>query len=153
MKEFIEKLISRLEEYKESHLVEHDSEQCLHCQEKGVCGELDDCSLCIWDKATEMANQLADEYNNGWIACSERLPEDIVKDCLVTLENGAVFQASYSRIGQEFRMICWHGIERFSEENKVVAWQPLPQPYQPKKEPSTTKSWRQQAMSRFERVE
>lgn len=47
---------------------------------------------------------------NTWVPCSERLPEDIVKDCLVTLENGAVFQASYSSIGQEFRMICWHGI-------------------------------------------
>lgn len=75
------------------------------------------------------------EAVNRWIPCSEKLPDDI-KDCLVTLENGAVFQASYSSIGQEFRVICWHGIERFSADNKVVAWQPLPQPY------NSTENWK-----------
>ena len=64
MKEFIEKLIERLEEYKYSHLIERDSEMLEHCKEKEMDCEGSDCFLCVWDKATEIVNQLAEEYNN-----------------------------------------------------------------------------------------
>ena len=75
MNEFIEKLIGRLEEYKDSHLIEHDSEECLHCQENedDWCN-CRDCSICVWDKAVEIVNQLAEEYNNDvceWRLCDE----------------------------------------------------------------------------------
>lgn len=67
MKEFIEKLIYRLEEYKDSHLIEHNSERLKHCKEVGhrACDGAD-CFLCVWDKATEIVNQLAEEYNNDF---------------------------------------------------------------------------------------
>ena len=64
MKEFIEKLIGRLEEYKYSHLIEHDSERIEHCKEKERYCQGNDCSLCVWDKATEIVNQLAEEYKH-----------------------------------------------------------------------------------------
>ena len=64
MKEFIEKLIERLEEYKYSHLLEHNSEECLHCQENE-----DDwncfnrnCLVCVCDRTISIVNQLAEEY-------------------------------------------------------------------------------------------
>ena len=71
---------------------------------------------------------------NRWIPCSKELPKDITQDCLVTLKNGAVLQASYSYFGEEFRMICMHGIERFSDDNPVIAWQPTPEGYEESKE-------------------
>ena len=71
MKEFIDELISMLEEYEYSNLIEHDSEQCLHCQgnDDDGCG-FRDCFTCVWDKAIEIVNKLADEYkgkpNDEW---------------------------------------------------------------------------------------
>ena len=57
MKEFIEKLIGRLEEYR--NFEDHDNldRQCI-------------------DGAIEIVKQLAEEHNGGWIPCSERLPEE-----------------------------------------------------------------------------
>lgn len=66
MKEFVEKLIERLEKYKYSHLIERDSEMLEHCKEKEMDCEGSDCFLCVWDKATEIVNQLAEEYNNDF---------------------------------------------------------------------------------------
>lgn len=64
MNEFIEKLIKRLEEYKYSHLLEHNSEECLHCQENE-----DDwncfnrnCLVCVCDRTISIVNELAEEY-------------------------------------------------------------------------------------------
>lgn len=64
MKEFIKKLIKRLEEYKYSHLLEHNSEECLHCQENE-----DDwncfnrnCLVCVCDRTISIVNQLVEEY-------------------------------------------------------------------------------------------
>ena len=132
MKEFIDKLIKELADSKEH---EHN----VGVNEFMENGRTLDAEFfrgkeLAYKDAISIVNQLAEEYYanspqksaDGWIPCSERLPEEIIKDCLVTLENGAVFQASYSQIGEEFRMICWHGIERFSEENRVIAWMPLP---------------------------
>lgn len=70
MKEFIEKLINGLEEYKYSHLLEHNSEECLHCQENE-----DDwncfnrnCLVCVCDSTISIVNALAGEYkgNDYW---------------------------------------------------------------------------------------
>ena len=63
MKEFIEKLIERLEEYKDSHLIEHDSEECLHCKENedDWC-DCRNCNICVRDKARAIVKELAEEY-------------------------------------------------------------------------------------------
>ena len=59
MKEFIDKLIGRLEELKTEALDKWDG----------------GASHRAYSKAIDIANELAEEYNNGWIPCSERLPE------------------------------------------------------------------------------
>ena len=63
MKEFIEKLIERLEGYKDSHLIKHDSEECLHCKENedDWC-DCRNCNICVWDKARAIVKELAEEY-------------------------------------------------------------------------------------------
>ena len=61
------------------------------------------------------------EYNNGWIPCSERLPE---KDmwCLATFESGNVDKIQYLVTNNW----GWNGMRG---DNKVIAWMPLPAPY------------------------
>ncbi len=92
-------------------------------------------------KAIEIVNQLAEEHNNGWIAITERLPEDetIV---LVQLDNEyylsqedetplRVMKYEKSVAGFSWKEI---GFNEWHMDNIVIAWQPLPAPYQPKGE-------------------
>ena len=69
MKEFVEKLIGRLEEYKYSHLVERDLERFEHCKENEKHCEGNDCFWCVWDKAKQIVNELAEEYEKKKILC------------------------------------------------------------------------------------
>ena len=83
------------------------------------------------DKAIEIVKQEAEKYNNGWIPCSERLPEPI-RPVLVTLRNW-MNDKYFVRVGR-FHTDHWKTDEGIVENSVVLAWQPLPQPYQPKGE-------------------
>ena len=112
MNEFIEKLIGRSEE--KAH------QTWLVLAERNG-----------YERAIEIVNELADEYNNGWIPCSERLPENI-STVLVQVEE---FESP--TIGWYGNIAGWRLLEKdFDELNDftVIAWKPLPQPYQPKGE-------------------
>lgn len=74
MQEVFEKIIEELEEYRDENLVEHDSEMTNHCKQD--CNDVSDCTLCVLDKAIEIVNRAAAEYNNGWIPVVEELPKD-----------------------------------------------------------------------------
>ena len=127
MNEFIEKLIGRLEE--------KANQTWLVLAERNG-----------YERAIEIVNQLAEEYNNGWIPCSERLPEEhITKDghvdpseeVLVYIyygENCVSNGCGVSRYWEhtKFHKNPWIDLE-CGKEN-VVAWQPLPPEYQPKGE-------------------
>ena len=79
--------------------------------------------------------------NNGWIPCSERLPED--KQCVlvqVTKERQLdiemetpIFVMMYEKDADGF---CWKeiGFDDWLGKEVVLAWMPLPAPYQPKGE-------------------
>ena len=60
MKEFIEKLIGRLEEEKAKGI--YDIDNVITVKD-------------AYGKAIKIVNQLAEEHNNGWILCEERLPD------------------------------------------------------------------------------
>lgn len=88
-------------------------------------------------KMNEIVNQAAEEYGNEWIPVSKKLPphsdELVLVQCSgkpksnIHLEN-ALCLASYEEEGWILEMFPeW-------EEADVVAWQPLPAPYQPKGE-------------------
>ena len=72
-----------------------------------------------------------DARNNGWIPCSERLPEPI-RPVLVTLRNW-MNDKYFVRVGR-FHTDHWKTDEGIVENSIVIAWQPLPQPYQQKRE-------------------
>ena len=67
------------------------------------------------------------ENHNDWISCSERLPK-----------YGEVVMCSCTNSGITISCITHKGVKpsksvRFGQHS-VIAWQPLPQPYQPKGE-------------------
>lgn len=96
-------------------------------------------------RAEDIARILNDmptiEPKSHWISCKERLPENYV-DVLVWFE--------YYRYGSYNRLYRTHGIGTYSENYdswtinhesgwhklRVIAWQPLPEPYQPKEDES-----------------
>ena len=74
----------------------------------------------------EMIEQLQedlkqDEKENGWIPVSERLPED---GTYITTLDGEL-------VGQEEPFTGMCGIEngKWDDEDCVIAWMPLPEPY------------------------
>lgn len=111
-----------------------------------------------YDEVVEMVRQVDAEYNNGWIPCSERLPENE--------KHKGVFCPRYWLMTKYGQTVGWYNPDRESwfvlvwfmtgrhlkEEidlergdvpklvraplntGIVIAWQPLPEPYQPKGE-------------------
>ena len=85
------------------------------------------------DDLIEIVKHEAEQYNNGWIPCSERLPED-KQTCLVTAR--IYFTPDHV---DEIDNYIGVGIDTYSKQfgwlgTETIAWQPLPAPYQPKGE-------------------
>ena len=83
----------------------------------------------ITNEAIEIVKQEAEQYNNGWIPCSEKLP-DVRQDVLVTVKyTGFMGMHGYwIKTGHMEAENDWWGDCAGGE---VIAWQPLPQPYHP----------------------
>ena len=134
MKEFVEKLIGRLEEEKKQ----------AQCE-----GSL---SFAMGFKvAISIVNELAEEYNNGWIPCSERLPE-MNQKVLASYEDR--YLSAANGVCEGMYVYTWGkwDISDYAVEDdyKVIAWQPLPQPYQPKQQEP---EWKDSMMKHFTKVE
>ena len=79
-----------------------------------------------FDEAIEIVKQEAEQYNNGWIPCSLRLPENI---STVILQVKEIEKPTFGWYGN---ITGWKLTEEDFLKLKdftVVAWQPLPQPY------------------------
>ena len=76
----------------------------------------------------EIVKQEAGQYNNGWIPCSEKLP-DVRQDVLVTVKyTGFMGMHGYwIKTGHMEAENDWWGDCAGGE---VIAWQPLPKPFQ-----------------------
>lgn len=116
MKEFIEKLTSRLEE--ESYTIYLDG--YIVSTEKKVVEFTD---------VQNIINQLAEKYKDGWIPVSERLP-DVEADVLLSLRSLDVYTGFRANTEGCF-YVEGEGYVKF--EN-VLAWMPLPEPYQSKED-------------------
>ena len=133
MKEFIEKLIEKLEGKK----TEAENEMHRLCNENYtlLCrfdrADIEENTSESFKEAIEIVNQLAEEMNlsenltssDGWIPCSERLP-NCEKNFLVTLRDGDVKVARYEKEEN-----IWVDIIEGYFEYPVVAWCELPEPY------------------------
>ena len=96
------------------------------------------------EKAIEIVKQEAEKFvpdtnvgNNGWIPCSERLPEEAF-GCLVTvMDCEPSTQTEFENILPYFVGYdgeTWNDADGEEIPFEVIAWQPLPAPYQPKGE-------------------
>lgn len=95
---------------------------------KKNCGEDSDCSQCPFGQIEDrciLAELQTDADNNGWISCSERLPEDD-RDVLVMMPDGSMMV--------DFRTASSSGWFWSDNDCMPLAWHELPQPYQPKGE-------------------
>ena len=122
MKEFVEKLIARLEECEERY----DDVSFAQLSEFGITldykyaeGKRDGVAETI-----EIINELAEEYNNGWILCSDRLP-DFLDNVLVCTKSGGRTIAHLKHTPIEWRDMHMNKID------DVIAWKYLDAPYQP----------------------
>lgn len=114
MNEFIEKLIKELEEAKDRanrHYNYGDETAYRH--------------------SIEIVKDLAEEYNDGWIPCSERLPDDFISFEYLTIRKGHTLAtiSFYCEANKK-----WYLSRNSTREIEVIAWQPLPNPYREKGE-------------------
>lgn len=82
-----------------------------------------------FDDAIEIVKQEAEKYNNGWIPCSERLPETSGEYLTWVKYDGKEFH-SIDEIDCDGIFKEWN----CSSDYKIIAWMNLPAPYQPKGE-------------------
>ena len=104
-----------------------------------------------YHKVKKIVQEVAEEYNGGWISCSERLPEEhetmfaklkgtdkwdsampekISDDVNVTVEFEDGTRKTMTLHTNDGK---WNTGNRIAKFN-VIAWRPLPEPYQPKGE-------------------
>lgn len=155
MKEFVEKLISRLEEiYNRNNKLKKEAYEEQEWERFDFFTHRNE-GIYI---AMAIINKLAEEYSadtsqksaNGWIPCSERLPEtidDMLQCVIVTNENDWQGMAYYHpQKGWTFAE-C-HNSDKKIDWTEIIAWQPLPQPYKPQKN-----EWKDAVMKHFTNVE
>lgn len=136
MKEFIDKLISRLEEV---HNINNKMKKEAYKEKDWETFELFTYRNEGVYSAISIVNQLAEEYNNGWITDREPTKEECGnygnKEFQVTIpqpdgEKTIAMDFVYEIIkGKEVGRWKWSG--RLSPW-EVLAWKPLDAPYQPK---------------------
>lgn len=127
MQEVFEKIIEKLEEMEDlNYNVWQEYEDYINY------GVMDG-----FKQAIEIVNQATEEYNNGWIPVSERLPNfEERKKAYCRNEHGAEFVVMIE--GATLPTTLYIKMQEdiwFDEQGElynVVAWQPLPEPYQPK---------------------
>ena len=145
MKEFIEKLIGRLDEREEMH------NKKAQRFAKSMLPTIAIDELNLRDEAKEIkkiVNKIAEEYNNGWIPCSERLPKEC-ESVLVCNADGKVYIRQISWISRGKTEIPYWS----QNSTGIIAWQPLPAPYTENKVSEMPTGWKQNVMERFEKVE
>ena len=106
------------------------------------------------DKAIAIVKQEAEQYNNGWIPCSERLPEEYVPVNVTWINRNpesyyakikdVPFSATavyYNSKWYWYSSTCVDYLIEYGENDfdlvdkdiDIIAWQPLPKPFQTKK--------------------
>lgn len=82
----------------------------------------------------KVIEEVKKEYNNGWVPCSERLPERN-KDVLCWVKSKTISGTETYILGScdnGFWFLKTYEIDRESfpvKDYEVIAWRPLPEPY------------------------
>lgn len=137
MKEVFEKIIERLRYEKEIDRSKvYNPAQC-------------DAIRYSFGAAIDAVKTIAEKYDNGWIPCSEKYPPNSThcktEDCKpVFVTYKSIYDEKYFVAGT-LALYIGDGEWKWFDETidvsdmedvvcKIIAWQPLPEPYQPKGE-------------------
>ena len=122
MKEAFEKILERLDAKKQYFQKFYEADGKTEEDEY-----INKATQLAFDDAKNIVQKVAEEYNNGWIACSEKLPE-LRQDVLVTVKytrfmgmHGYWIKTGHMEAENDWWGDCTGG--------EVIAWKPLPQPY------------------------
>ena len=90
----------------------------------------------------EIVKQEAEQYNNGWIPCSERLPDNDKKEYIVQKTNGFIYILGFTKDayklsrydfaeykGKKKQLFYDYDSEYGYTEWECEAWRPLPEPF------------------------
>ena len=126
MKEAFEKILERLDEMihpKQLHFCKCARGRCrLFYNNKN-------CMDCVVKLAKEIVQEVAEEYNNSWIPCSVRLPEECIEVLVSVKEIDGSIYTRTSWIQDDVWVI-----KKTPLNPTVIAWQPLPEPYKEKEQ-------------------
>lgn len=78
----------------------------------------------MWFYNNAVKANMAQLNNNGWVPCSEKLPE-VKKEVLIFAYDGAMFVGCLMNGG-----FSVHDGDGWIDLKFILAWQPLPEPYQ-----------------------
>ena len=129
MKEFIDKLISRLEEKfkynsEQAEIYRDGSDTDAYFREKKDL-YLDRANT--YGEIRRIVNQLAEEYNDGWIPASVQYEPTEYGKYIVYVRHEENHDIS------DIFTIAWYGAWNLNSSWDVIAWMPIPD-YQPKGE-------------------
>ena len=122
MQEVFEKIIEKLNSKKAYF------QRFYECEGKSEHdADLNKSTQLAFDDAIEIVKQEAEQYNNGWIPCSERLPE--ANQMVLATEKDSEYVI----------LCCYEFFEGYGygfngSNGNVIAWQPLQQPFHEKGE-------------------
>ena len=138
MKEFVNKLISRLKKERKRWNDNIDFlEQTQEYQDRRIAVAKSQGYSGAYFNAIEIVNQLAEEYKGGWIPCNKKLPKNweyVHATCISLIDDREpwVIEGFYNNITgwKELTPMIYLG------HAEVIAWKPykLPAPYKPKGE-------------------
>ena len=136
MNKAFEKILERLEEEKSNVPVNRLLDDIIKDKPKEL-GQ-----LMAYNKAIEIVKQEAEQYNNGWIPCSERLPDNDKKEYIVQKTNGFIYILGFTKDayklsrydfaeykGKKKQLFYDYDSEYGYTEWECEAWQPLPEPF------------------------
>ena len=128
MNKAFEKILERLQEERELSYADFSR----YVDEVSPCldAEYDDFFHRGLERASRLMKEVAEEYNGGWVPCSERLPDDN-NYILISFENFSlpmVGRYEEDETGGAF-YIGDEDETCVSQDLFVNAWQPLPEPF------------------------
>ena len=120
-----------------SDMAERNCNKCIH-HTSGMC----DSWNCKMQTVEDVKKEVAQEYNGGWIAVSEKLPDDDKKEYIVQKTNGFIDILGFTKDaykldrydfaeykGKKKQLFYDYVSEYGYIQCECVAWQPLPEPF------------------------
>lgn len=140
MNKAFENILERLQEERELSYADFDR----YVDEVSPCldAEYDDFFHRGLERASRLVKEVAEEYNGGWIACSERLPDNDKKQYIVQKTNGFIDILGFTKDAYKLdrydfaeykdkkkQLFYDYDSEYGYSEWECEAWQPLPEQY------------------------